>query len=53
MFFYDSDTIQQDFGTYGHLEISEVDDPNKEKKDKPSIPFLMIKCKNNKDSGNV
>lgn len=45
MFFYDSDTIQQDFGNYGLVEFSEIDEPNKEKKDKPSIPFLMIKCK--------
>lgn len=45
MFFYDTDTIKQDFEGFGLVEISEIDEPNKEHKDKPSINFLMIRCK--------
>ena len=45
MFFYDSHTIKQEFGHYGLIEISEIDEPNKDMKNKPSINFFMIKCK--------
>lgn len=45
MFFYDTDTIKQDFGNYGLIELSEIDEPNKEMKNKPPINFLMVKCK--------
>jgi SAM-dependent methyltransferase len=45
MFFYDIDTIKQDFGNYGLIELSEMDEPNKEMKNKPPINFLMVKCK--------
>jgi SAM-dependent methyltransferase len=45
MFFYDIDTIKQDFGKYGLIELSEMDEPNKEMKNKPPINFLMVKCK--------
>jgi hypothetical protein len=44
MFFYDTDTIKQDFGKYGLIEWSEMDEPNKEMKNKPPINFLMVKC---------
>jgi SAM-dependent methyltransferase len=45
MFFYDTDTIKTDFGKYGLIELSEMDEPNKEMKNKPPINFLMVKCK--------
>ncbi|MGA5691794.1 class I SAM-dependent methyltransferase [Cytobacillus pseudoceanisediminis] len=45
MFFYDSHTIKQEFGQYGLIELSEIDEPNKDMKSKPSINFFMIKCK--------
>ena len=45
MFFYDSDSIKQDFGDYGLVEFSEIDEPNKDMKNKPSINFIMVKCK--------
>jgi SAM-dependent methyltransferase len=45
MFFYEIDTIKQDFGNYGLIELSEMDEPNKEMKNKPPINFLMVKCK--------
>ena len=45
MFFYDSDTIQEEFGKYGLVETSEIDEPNKNTKNKPSIHFIIVKCK--------
>lgn len=45
MFFYDADSIQQDFANYGLVEISEIDEPGKNMKNKPSINFLFVKCK--------
>ncbi|MGE6540652.1 class I SAM-dependent methyltransferase [Bacillus luti] len=45
MFFYDSESIKQDFNKYGLVQVSEIDEPNKNMVNKPSINFLMIKCK--------
>ncbi len=45
MFFYDSDSIKQEFGDYGLVEISEIDEPHKDKENKPPIKFTIIKCK--------
>ncbi|PEF32895.1 SAM-dependent methyltransferase, partial [Bacillus wiedmannii] len=45
MFFYDSESIKQDFNKYGLVQVSEIDEPNKNMTNKPSINFLMIKCK--------
>ncbi|MFJ7951780.1 class I SAM-dependent methyltransferase [Lysinibacillus sp. NPDC096418] len=44
MFFYDSDSIIQEFGEYGLIEISEIVEPHKNMKNKPPFKFLMIKC---------
>ncbi len=44
MFFYDSDSIQQEFGAYGLVEISEVVEPHKNNETKPPFTFLMVKC---------
>lgn len=44
MFFYDSDSIQEEFGDYGLVEISEVVEPHKNNETKPPFPFLMVKC---------
>ncbi|MGX6443953.1 class I SAM-dependent methyltransferase [Neobacillus sp. K501] len=44
MFFYDADSIQQEFGNYGLIEFSEIEEPNKNMKNKPSINFIMVKC---------
>ncbi|WP_371371931.1 class I SAM-dependent methyltransferase [Sporomusa aerivorans] len=43
MFFYDSDSVKQEFGKYGLVEISEI---NEVSVNKPSIKFTIIKCKN-------
>ncbi|MGN4123485.1 class I SAM-dependent methyltransferase [Lysinibacillus sphaericus] len=45
MFFYDSDSIKQEFGKYGLVEVSEIDEPSKNMKNKPPINFIIIKCK--------
>jgi SAM-dependent methyltransferase len=45
MFFYDANSIKQDFEKYGLVECSEIDEPNKNMKNKPSINFLMVTCK--------
>jgi SAM-dependent methyltransferase len=45
MFFYDANSIKQDFEKYGLVKCSEIDEPNKNMKNKPSINFLMVTCK--------
>ncbi|HDR4724540.1 class I SAM-dependent methyltransferase [Bacillus cereus] len=45
MFFYDSESVKQDFNKCGLVQVSEIDEPNKIMENKPSINFLMIKCK--------
>lgn len=45
MFFYDAETVQQDFKNYGLIEFSEIDEPNKHAANHSSINFLVITCK--------
>lgn len=45
MFFYDSDSVKQEFGKYGLVESSEMDEPSKTMKNKPPLKFTIIKCK--------
>lgn len=45
LFFYDDDSIKEDFNKYGLEQCFEMDEPNKEWPDKPPINFLIIKCK--------
>jgi SAM-dependent methyltransferase len=45
MFFYDTDSVKQEFGEYGLFDISEVVEPHKNMESKPPFKFLMIKCK--------
>jgi SAM-dependent methyltransferase len=44
MFFYDSDSIKQEFGEYGLIDISEIVEPHKNMEHKPPFPFTMITC---------
>ncbi len=44
MFFYDSDSVEQEFGKYGLIETSEIAEPHKNMENKPPFTFLMIKC---------
>jgi SAM-dependent methyltransferase len=45
MFFYDSDSIKQEFEKYGLVEFSEIDEPSKNMNNKPSVKFIIVKCK--------
>lgn len=45
LFFYDSDSVKEEFGQYGLVEFSEIDEPNKESKNAPPLNFIFIKCK--------
>ncbi|MEH7073855.1 class I SAM-dependent methyltransferase [Neobacillus drentensis] len=44
MFFYDTDSINQEFGKYGLVESSEIVEPHKNMNNKPPFKFIMIKC---------
>lgn len=44
MYFYDSDSAKQEFGEYGLIEFSEIDEPHKNKENKPPFKFIMVKC---------
>jgi SAM-dependent methyltransferase len=45
MFFYDSESIKQEFGKYGLVEFSNIDEPNKNMENKPPVNFIIVKCK--------
>lgn len=45
LFFYDSDSIKQEFGRYGLVEFSEMDEPVKIKGNHPFLKFTVVKCK--------
>ena len=45
MFFYDSDSIKQEFGEYGLIEFSEIVEPHKDNENKLPFKFIMVKCK--------
>ncbi|UNP74483.1 class I SAM-dependent methyltransferase [Bacillus nitratireducens] len=44
MYFYDVDSVQQDFGKYGLMETTEIVEPHKNMASKPPFKFIMIKC---------
>ena len=44
MFFYDSDSVKQEFGKYGLIELSEIVEPHKNMENKPPFKFIMVKC---------
>lgn len=45
LFFYDVDSIREEFSEYGLEEFSEIDEPNKDHENNPPINFVMVKCK--------
>ncbi|SHH83147.1 class I SAM-dependent methyltransferase [Desulfosporosinus lacus] len=45
IFFYDADSVKREFEEYGLIEFSEIDESAKNMKDKPSVRFIIIKCK--------
>ncbi|WP_129688581.1 class I SAM-dependent methyltransferase [Gottfriedia acidiceleris] len=44
MFFYGSDSIKQEFGNYGLIEVSEILEPHKNMESKLPFKFTMVKC---------
>ncbi|MFB7140484.1 class I SAM-dependent methyltransferase [Gottfriedia sp. NPDC056225] len=44
LFFYDSESIKQEFGKYGLIEALEIVEPHKNMENKPPFKFTMIKC---------
>jgi len=45
IFFYDSDSVKREFGKYGLIASSEIDESTKNMKNKPPLKFIYIKCK--------
>jgi SAM-dependent methyltransferase len=45
LFFYDSDSIKREFGEYGLIGFSEIDESNKNKENHPPMKFINVKCK--------
>jgi hypothetical protein len=50
MFFYDSDSIKQEFGNYGLIEFSEIVEPHKNMENKTPFKFIMVKCQKDYDA---
>lgn len=50
MFFYDSDSIKQEFGNYGLIEFSEIVEPHKNAENKPLFKFIMVRCQKDYDA---
>lgn len=44
MFFYDSDSIKQEFCNYGLIDVSEITEPHKNAENKPPFKFSFVKC---------
>lgn len=45
LFFYDSDSVETEFGTYGLIEAEEINEPAKKMENKPSQRFWQIVCR--------
>jgi SAM-dependent methyltransferase len=45
LFFYDSKSIEKEFGNYGLVDFVDIDEIYKENPNKPPVNFLMIKCR--------
>ncbi len=44
IFFYDSDSIKQEFCNYGLIETSEIVEPHKNAENKPPFKYIVVKC---------
>jgi len=45
LFFYDAESIKEEFEKYGLIDFFEIDEPIKFNDNLPSMKFIMIKCK--------
>lgn len=48
LFFYDSGSVETEFGTYGLIEAEEINEPAKNTANKPSQRFWQIICRKEK-----
>lgn len=53
MFFYDADSVKQEFEKYGLIEFSEIDEPVKNMENKPPLEFIIVKCKKNVNENGI
>jgi hypothetical protein len=37
--------VNKEFGKYGLIELSEIDEPHKNMRNKPPEKFIIVKCK--------
>jgi hypothetical protein len=44
VFFYDSESIQREFGTFGLIDFSEINEPVKHIPDEEPMKFYQIVC---------
>jgi len=51
LFFYDEDSVKQEFAHYGLIELLEIDEPIKNMPDKPPFKFWIIKCHKKPNEG--
>ena len=49
LFFYDSDSIENEFKEYGLMDFSEINEPMKFNNNHPSMKFTIIKCKRERE----
>ncbi|MFC0877450.1 class I SAM-dependent methyltransferase [Saccharicrinis sp. FJH2] len=45
VFFYDSTSVKREFGKYGLVEFSEIDEPIKHMENEPPLKCILVKCK--------
>jgi len=45
VFFYDNDSVMQEFEKYGLMEFSEIDEPIKHLENEPPLKCILVKCK--------
>jgi len=45
VFFYNPDAVKSEFGKYGLVEFSEIDEPIKHEENEPQLKLFFVKCK--------
>ncbi|MFB6318621.1 class I SAM-dependent methyltransferase [Saccharicrinis sp. FJH54] len=45
VFFYDAASVNREFGKYGLVECSEIDEPIKHMENEPALKCILVKCK--------
>ncbi len=47
VFFYDSDSVNQEFGNYGLIDFHEIDEPIKFMENEPHLKLIYVICRKN------